>query len=35
MTSRVELQNKEISGHHSQGAWCEDELIGGKPSDVK
>jgi hypothetical protein len=26
---------KKISGRESQGAWRQDELIGGKPSVVK
>jgi hypothetical protein len=26
---------KKISGRESQGAWREDELIGGKPPAVK
>jgi hypothetical protein len=26
---------KKISGRGSQGAWRQDELIGGKPSVVK
>jgi hypothetical protein len=26
---------KKISGHDPQGAWCQDELIGGKPPVVK
>jgi hypothetical protein len=26
---------KKISGRDSQGAWCPDELIGGKPPVVK
>jgi hypothetical protein len=25
----------KIAGRESQGAWCQDELIGGKPSVVK
>jgi hypothetical protein len=29
MTARVQLQEKP------QGAWCQDELIGGKPPVVK
>jgi hypothetical protein len=33
MTARVQL--KEISGRDPQGAWRQDELIGGKPSVVK
>jgi hypothetical protein len=31
MTARVKL--KKISGHESQGAWRQDELIGGKVSN--
>jgi hypothetical protein len=26
---------KEISSHDPQGAWFQNELIGGKPPDVK
>jgi hypothetical protein len=26
---------KEIAGHDPQGAWPQDELIGGKPPVVK
>jgi hypothetical protein len=26
---------KKISGRDTQGAWCQDELIGGKPPVVK
>jgi hypothetical protein len=26
---------KKISGREYQGAWCQDELNGGKPSIVK
>jgi hypothetical protein len=26
---------KENAGHESQGAGCQDELIGGKPPDVQ
>jgi hypothetical protein len=26
---------KNISGGESQGAWCQEELIGGKPPVVK
>jgi hypothetical protein len=26
---------KRISGHEPQGAWRQDELIGGKPPVVK
>jgi hypothetical protein len=38
MTARVQLQGKKYSktsGHESEGAWCKDELIGGKPPVVK
>jgi hypothetical protein len=34
MTARVQLK-KEISGYESQGAWGQEELIGGKPPVVK
>jgi hypothetical protein len=34
MTARVQLQ-KKISGRDAQGAWPQDELIGGKPPVVK
>jgi hypothetical protein len=34
MTARVQLQ-KKIIGRDSQGAWGQDELIGGKPQVVK
>jgi hypothetical protein len=34
MISRVQLK-KEISGHEPQGAWHQDELIGGKLPVVK
>jgi hypothetical protein len=34
MTARVQLK-KEISGREYQGAWRQDELIGGKPPVVK
>jgi hypothetical protein len=30
MTASVQLK-KKISGRESQGAWCQDELIGAKP----
>jgi hypothetical protein len=30
MYAGIQLQNK-ISGHESQEAWRQDELIGGKP----
>jgi hypothetical protein len=26
---------KQIAGCESKGAWCQDELIGGKPPVVK
>jgi hypothetical protein len=26
---------EKISGRESQGAWCQDELMGGKPPVVK
>jgi hypothetical protein len=37
MTARVHLQKKKntISGREPQGAWRQDELIGGKPPVVK
>jgi hypothetical protein len=31
MTARIQLQKKKISGRDPQGAWRQDELIGGKP----
>jgi hypothetical protein len=34
MTVRVQLK-KKFSGCEPQGAWCQDELIGGKPSVIK
>jgi hypothetical protein len=34
MTAKVQLQRK-ISDRESQGAWRQDELIGGKPPVVK
>jgi hypothetical protein len=34
MTTRVQLQ-KKISDREPQGAWRQDELIGGKPPVVK
>jgi hypothetical protein len=34
MTASVQLQ-KKISGRESQGAWRQQELIGGKPPVVK
>jgi hypothetical protein len=33
MTAGVQLKNK--SGRHSQGAWRQDELIGGKTASRK
>jgi hypothetical protein len=33
ITSNVQL--KKISDRESQGAWCQDELIGGKLPIVK
>jgi hypothetical protein len=34
MTARIQLQ-KKISRREPQGAWRQDELIGGKPPVVK
>jgi hypothetical protein len=34
ITASVQLENKN-SGRESQGACCQDELIGGKPPVVK
>jgi hypothetical protein len=34
-TVTVRAQSKEISGREPQGAWRQDELIGGKPPVVK
>jgi hypothetical protein len=34
MTVRVQLKRK-ISGRELQGAWRQDELIGGKPPGAK
>jgi hypothetical protein len=34
MTARVELKKKK-PGHVPQGAWCQDEVIGGKLPVVK
>jgi hypothetical protein len=34
MTIRVQLQ-KNKTGHASQAAWCQDELIGGKSPVIK
>jgi hypothetical protein len=34
MTARVQLQ-KKISGREPEGAWRQDELIGGKAPVVK
>jgi hypothetical protein len=33
MTAKVQL--KKISGHESQGAWRQDELMGGKLPVIK
>jgi hypothetical protein len=33
ITTRVQLE--ELSGRGPQGAWRQDELIGGKPPVVK
>jgi hypothetical protein len=33
MNARVQLK-KNLSGRDSQAAWCQDELIGGKPPVV-
>jgi hypothetical protein len=36
MTARVQLQKeREKSGRAPQGAWRQDELMGGKPPVVK
>jgi hypothetical protein len=36
MTARVQLERvEENSGRDPQGAWLQDELIGGKPLVVK
>jgi hypothetical protein len=32
---RKDLVAKKISGHESQGAWRQDEVISGKPPVVK
>jgi hypothetical protein len=32
---KVSLEKKTIAGRDSQGACCQDELIGGKPPVVK
>jgi hypothetical protein len=32
---KASIQLKKIAGHESQGAWRQDELIGGKPPVVK
>jgi hypothetical protein len=32
---RVHLEKEKINGCDSQGAWRQDELIGGKPPVVK
>jgi hypothetical protein len=34
MTASVQLE-KKIAGRESQGAWHQEELIGGKPPIVK
>jgi hypothetical protein len=34
MAARVQFEEK-ISGRESQGAWRQEELIGGKPPVVK
>jgi hypothetical protein len=34
MTAGVSI-GKTNSGRESQGAWCQDELIGGKPPVIK
>jgi hypothetical protein len=34
MKASIQLK-KRIAGHESQGAWCQDELIGGKPPVIK
>jgi hypothetical protein len=34
ITASVQLENK-ITGHESQGACCQNELIGGKPPVLK
>jgi hypothetical protein len=33
--STEKKKKKKISGRQSQGAWHQDELIGGKPPVVK
>jgi hypothetical protein len=35
MTASVQLKKKNIVGRESEGACCQDELIGGKPPVVK
>jgi hypothetical protein len=35
MTARIQLKKKKIAGRESQGAWFQEELIGGKPPVVK
>jgi hypothetical protein len=35
MIARVQLQKRKIYSRESQGAWRQDELIGGKPPVVK
>jgi hypothetical protein len=32
---RKDSVEKIIFGHEPQGAWCQDQLIGGKPPVVK
>jgi hypothetical protein len=34
MKTSIQLENK-ITGRDPQGAWRQDELIGGKPAVVK
>jgi hypothetical protein len=31
----VQLQKRNKTGHEPQGAWRQDELIGGKPTAVQ
>jgi hypothetical protein len=35
MTARVQFQKQKISGRDPQGAWHQDEMIGGKPAVIK
>jgi hypothetical protein len=35
MTAEVQLKERKNDGRESQGAWRQDELIGGKPPVVK